>query len=151
MSSQYFIPDLLVTFPWQRILNPALAEVKDDSNAWVESLALFEQAQLRKFYACDFSMWYPLDIVSSELAGWWNFSRSSSSSSCTQTRQRLVPLLISVLNPLYMLLIYVLKNRTSPNHLWFDEFLFRLRRIHGRCKQNRSQQDCKWCNGCLQT
>ena len=56
MSSQYFIPDLLVTFPWQRILNPALAEVKDDSNAWVESLALFEQAQLRKFYACDFSM-----------------------------------------------------------------------------------------------
>ena len=55
-SSQYYIPDLLVTWPWQRILNPALAEVKDDSNAWVESLALFEQAQLQKFNACDFSM-----------------------------------------------------------------------------------------------
>jgi hypothetical protein len=54
-SSQYFIPDLLVTWPWQRILNPALAEVKDDSNAWVKSLALFEEAQLRKFNACDFS------------------------------------------------------------------------------------------------
>ena len=56
MSSQlYFIPDLLATWPWQRILNPALNEVKDDSNAWVTSLALFEQAQLRKFNACDFS------------------------------------------------------------------------------------------------
>ena len=58
MSSQlYFIPDLLVTWPWQRILNPALNEVKDDSNAWVKSLGLFEQAQLRKFNACDFSMY----------------------------------------------------------------------------------------------
>ena len=56
MSSQYFIPDLLISWPWQRILNPALAEVKDDSNAWVKSLALFEEAQLRKFNACDFSM-----------------------------------------------------------------------------------------------
>ena len=55
MPSQYYIPDLLVTWPWQRILNPALDEVKDDSNAWVKSLALFEQAQLRKFNACDFS------------------------------------------------------------------------------------------------
>jgi hypothetical protein len=54
-SSQYFVPDLLVSWPWQRILNPALAEVKDDSNAWVKSLELFEQAQLRKFNACDFS------------------------------------------------------------------------------------------------
>jgi hypothetical protein len=61
-SSQYFIPDLLVTWPWQRVLNPALAEVKDDSNAWVKSLALFEQSQLRKFNACDFSM-YSLDVV----------------------------------------------------------------------------------------
>ena len=61
MSSQlYFIPDLLVTWPWQRILNPALNEVKDDSNAWVKSLALFEQAQLRKFNACDFSTCYSL-------------------------------------------------------------------------------------------
>ena len=55
MSSQYSIPDLLVTWPWQRMLNPALAEVKAESNAWVKSLALFGQAQLRKFYACDFS------------------------------------------------------------------------------------------------
>ena len=65
MPSQYFIPDLLVTWPWQRILNPALAEVKDDSNAWVKSLGLFEQAQLRKFNACDFStlIYYSLDNV----------------------------------------------------------------------------------------
>jgi hypothetical protein len=55
MSSQYFIPDLLITWPWQRIINPALADVKDDSNAWVKSLALFEESQLRKFNACDFS------------------------------------------------------------------------------------------------
>lgn len=64
MSSQYLIPDLLVTWPWQRILNPALAEVKDDSNAWVKSLALFEQAQLRKFNACDFSTYIHRDLMS---------------------------------------------------------------------------------------
>ena len=61
MSSQYYIPDLLVTWPWQRIINPARAEVKDDSNAWVKSLGLFEQAQLRKFNACDFSTRYSLE------------------------------------------------------------------------------------------
>ena len=63
MSLQFFIPDLLATFPWQRNINPALAEVKDDSNAWVKSLALFEQAQLRKFYACDFSTCHKFDVV----------------------------------------------------------------------------------------
>ena len=56
MSSQYFIPDLLLTWPWKRLINPALAEVKNESDAWVKSLALFEPSQLRKFNACDFSM-----------------------------------------------------------------------------------------------
>jgi hypothetical protein len=56
MSSQYFIPDLLVTWPWKRLINPSLAEVKDESNAWVKSLALFEPSQLRKFNACDFNL-----------------------------------------------------------------------------------------------
>ena len=60
MSCQYFIPDLLVTWPWKRLINSALAQVKDESYAWVESLALFEPAQLRKFNACDFSMSYSL-------------------------------------------------------------------------------------------
>ena len=54
-QSQYLIPDLLATWPWQRTLNPKLAEVKDEANAWVQSLELFEPAQLKKFYACDFS------------------------------------------------------------------------------------------------
>ena len=63
-SSQYFIPDLLVSWPWKRILNPALAKVKDDSNAWVKSLGLFEQAQLRKFNACDFSTCYSRRFLS---------------------------------------------------------------------------------------
>jgi hypothetical protein len=55
MSFQYIIPDLLADWPWKRALNPALTEVKDDSNAWVKSLELFDQAQLQKFNACDFS------------------------------------------------------------------------------------------------
>jgi hypothetical protein len=32
-----------------------LAEVRDEANAWVESLGLFEPAQLKKFNACDFN------------------------------------------------------------------------------------------------
>ena len=57
MSSQFFIPDLLVTWPWKRVLHPMLAEVKDEANAWVKSLDLFEPTQLKKFNACDFSMY----------------------------------------------------------------------------------------------
>ena len=54
-QSQYILPDLLVTWPWQRVFNYMLAEVKDEANSWVESLALFEPAQMKKFEACDFS------------------------------------------------------------------------------------------------
>ena len=65
MSSQpqYILPDLLVTWPWKRVFNPMLAEVKDQANSWVESLALFEPSQLKKFEACDFSNLYSLDVV----------------------------------------------------------------------------------------
>ena len=59
MSSQpqytVTLPDLLVTWPWARVFNPMLSEVRDEANAWVESLALFGPAQLKKFEACDFS------------------------------------------------------------------------------------------------
>ena len=55
MSFQYIIPDLLANWPWKRVLNPMLVEVNDDANAWVKSLGLFDQAQLQKFDACDFS------------------------------------------------------------------------------------------------
>ena len=64
MSSQepqYIIPDLLATWPWKRVVNPMLDEVKDEANAWVQSMTLFDPAQLQKFYACDFSMRYSLD------------------------------------------------------------------------------------------
>jgi hypothetical protein len=40
-----------------------LAEVEDQANSWVESLALFEPAQLKKFEACDFSTKYSLDDI----------------------------------------------------------------------------------------
>jgi hypothetical protein len=52
---QYLLPDLLVTWPWGRVFNPMLDEIKDQANSWVESLDLFEPAQLQKFKACDFS------------------------------------------------------------------------------------------------
>ena len=52
---QYIIPDLLVTWPWKRVYNSMIDEIKDEANAWVTSLALFEPSQLKKFHACDFS------------------------------------------------------------------------------------------------
>ena len=52
---QYTLPDLLATWPWKRVFNAMLGEVRDEANAWVESLGLFEPAQLKKFNACDFS------------------------------------------------------------------------------------------------
>ena len=55
MATQYFIPDVLVTWPWKRMVNPLLAEVNDEANAWVKSLALLEPTQLQKFYTYKFS------------------------------------------------------------------------------------------------
>jgi hypothetical protein len=55
MATQYFIPDLLVTWPWKRLINPMLVEVDDEANAWVKSLDLLEPAQLPKFSSCRFS------------------------------------------------------------------------------------------------
>ena len=52
---QYIIPDLLSIWPWKRLCNPMLDEVKDETNAWVKSLDLFEPAQLQMFYGFDFS------------------------------------------------------------------------------------------------
>lgn len=55
MATQYLIPDLLVTWPWKRLINPMLAEVDDEANAWVKSLDLLEPAQLPNFSSCRFS------------------------------------------------------------------------------------------------
>ena len=61
MATQYFIPDVLVTWPWKRMVNPLLAEVNDEANAWVKSLALLEPTQLQKFYSYKFSKY--IDVV----------------------------------------------------------------------------------------
>jgi len=55
MSSQFIIPDLLVTWPWQKVRNAALNDVQEEANEWVKSFVLFEPAQFEKFKACDFS------------------------------------------------------------------------------------------------
>lgn len=55
MATQYFIPDVLVTWPWKRMVNPLLAEVNDEADAWVMSLALLKPSQLQKFYTYKFS------------------------------------------------------------------------------------------------
>jgi hypothetical protein len=55
VSSQYIIPDLLATFPWKREVNALLAEINDEANAWVASLALFDPDQLQKFQSWNFS------------------------------------------------------------------------------------------------
>ena len=60
MATQYFIPDVLVTWPWKRMVNPLLAEVSDEADAWVKSLALLEPTQLQKFYTYKFSTYIHL-------------------------------------------------------------------------------------------
>lgn len=62
MATQYFLPDVLVTWPWKRMVNPLLAEVSDEADAWVKSLELLEPTQLRKFYSYKFSMYIQLDV-----------------------------------------------------------------------------------------
>lgn len=54
-AQQYIIPDLLANWPWQRVSNSMLDEIRDEANEWVMSLGLFEPAQFKKFKACDFS------------------------------------------------------------------------------------------------
>ncbi|PPQ64032.1 hypothetical protein CVT24_008845 [Panaeolus cyanescens] len=55
-STQYTIPDLLSTWPWQRVINADLENVRGDSVKWIESLGLFEPRQLAKFKRCDFDL-----------------------------------------------------------------------------------------------
>lgn len=54
-SSQFTIPDLLANWPWQRVSNDMLEEVREEANEWVMSLGLFEPSQFKKFRNCDFS------------------------------------------------------------------------------------------------
>ncbi|KDR79494.1 hypothetical protein GALMADRAFT_223690 [Galerina marginata CBS 339.88] len=56
MPSQFTIPDLLITWPWQEITNPMLHEVDAEANEWVQSLNLFEPKQFEKFKACNFNL-----------------------------------------------------------------------------------------------
>jgi hypothetical protein len=55
MTTQYFLPDVLINWPWKRMVNPLLAEVNDEADAWVKSLALLKPTQLQKFYTYKFS------------------------------------------------------------------------------------------------
>ncbi|KAH9476332.1 Sesquiterpene synthase Agr8 [Psilocybe cubensis] len=56
MTRQYFIPDLLATWPWPRSINASLSEVEEEANAWVQSLELFDPSQFKKFKACNFNL-----------------------------------------------------------------------------------------------
>jgi hypothetical protein len=55
MASQFMIPDLLITWPWPRVMNDMYDEVNEEANDWVKSLELFAPKQYRKFEACNFS------------------------------------------------------------------------------------------------
>ncbi|PPQ85717.1 hypothetical protein CVT25_002468 [Psilocybe cyanescens] len=54
-STQFIIPDLLVNWPWLRVIDPNLQQVTDEANEWVESLDLFDPSQFKKFKGCDFN------------------------------------------------------------------------------------------------
>ena len=45
------------------MINPMLAEVNDEADAWVKSLALLEPTQLQKFYTYKFSMYIPSHLM----------------------------------------------------------------------------------------
>ncbi|PPQ64046.1 hypothetical protein CVT24_008859 [Panaeolus cyanescens] len=53
-STQHYIPDLLVNWPWKRICNPHFTKVEGDSLQWIEDLKLFEPKQLQKYKSCKF-------------------------------------------------------------------------------------------------
>jgi hypothetical protein len=55
MPSQYTIPDLLTNWPWLRVTNSMIDDVRGEAIEWVRSLELFEPRQFQKFEACDFS------------------------------------------------------------------------------------------------
>lgn len=65
MATQYFLPDVLVNWPWKRMINPLLVEVDDEADAWVKSLALLDPKQLEKFYSYRFSTYIHLMSFSS--------------------------------------------------------------------------------------
>ncbi len=47
-AQQYIIPDLLANWPWQRVSNSMLDEIRDEANEWVMSLGLFEPRAVQK-------------------------------------------------------------------------------------------------------
>ena len=62
-TQQYFIPDVLAAWPSKRMVNPMLAEVNDEANAWVESLELLEPTQLQQFYTYEFSTYILISFL----------------------------------------------------------------------------------------
>ena len=55
--SQVHIPDTLRNWPFPRHINPHYAEVKKESDAWIESLQPFDSPKrLKAYLLCDFRM-----------------------------------------------------------------------------------------------
>ena len=53
--TRFKLPYTLQSWPWKRLLDLHLQEVKDESAAWLRSFKAFEPRQQRKFDLCDFS------------------------------------------------------------------------------------------------
>ncbi|KAF8985352.1 isoprenoid synthase domain-containing protein [Cyathus striatus] len=52
----FLIPDLLVNWPYKRILSNHCAQAREESDLWVESLGVFDQKGRKDYLACDVSL-----------------------------------------------------------------------------------------------
>ncbi|KAI0062482.1 terpenoid synthase [Artomyces pyxidatus] len=55
-TSQLVLPDSLAQWPWKRTINPHYAEVKAESDAWIQGLRAFGPKAQKAFDMCDFAL-----------------------------------------------------------------------------------------------
>ncbi|KAF9002156.1 isoprenoid synthase domain-containing protein [Cyathus striatus] len=55
-KTQYKLPDLFASWPWQRLLSPHFEQVEVESRTWVESFKIFGEKEQISFNKCDFNL-----------------------------------------------------------------------------------------------
>jgi Delta6-protoilludene synthase len=67
ISREVYLPDPLAQWPWPRTLNPHLADVKPDSDAWARGFEVFDSKSQRAFDLCNFGKPWAYLIFDEEL------------------------------------------------------------------------------------
>ena len=61
MTSTFYIPNTMSSWPWQRVINPHYEEANSESTAWLKSLKPFNEKSQIAFDKCAFggySEWF---------------------------------------------------------------------------------------------